>query len=67
MAKLPGSPVLNQTRPAPGKPGESASMRLGIRLMSVLEGRQTQELAAEAFETMLDRWNANWRSSVPKR
>ena len=39
----------------------------GLRLMSVLEGRQAQELAAEAFEALLTAWNPNWRSSVPPR
>ena len=39
----------------------------GLRLMSVLEGRQAQELAAEAFENMLDAWNPDWRQSVPPR
>jgi len=39
----------------------------GLRLMSVLEGRQTQELAAEAFEAMLTKWNQNWRASVPPK
>jgi len=39
----------------------------GLRLMSVLEGRQAQELAAEAFEAMLDKWNPRWRDSVPPK
>ena len=39
----------------------------GLRLMSVLEGRQAQELAAEAFEAMLTRWNPRWRDSVPPK
>jgi hypothetical protein len=39
----------------------------GLRLMSVLEGRQAQELAAEAFEAMLDKWRPRWRDSVPPK
>ena len=39
----------------------------GLRLMSVLENRQAQDLVAEAIEKMLDGWNGNWRDAVPKR
>jgi len=39
----------------------------GLRLMSVLEGRQAQVIVAEMLEEHLTRWNANWRSSVPPR
>ena len=39
----------------------------GLRLMSVLEGRQAQVIVAEMLEEHLDRWNANWRASVPPR
>lgn len=39
----------------------------GLRLMSVLEDRQAQDLVAEALEKMLDDWSGNWRDAVPKR
>lgn len=39
----------------------------GLRLMSVLENRQAQDLVAEAIEKMLDDWSGNWRDAVPKR
>jgi hypothetical protein len=39
----------------------------GLRLMSVLENRQAQDLVAEAIEKMLDGWSGNWRDAVPKR
>ena len=39
----------------------------GLRLMSVLENRQAQDLVAEAIEKMLDGWSSNWRDAVPKR
>jgi hypothetical protein len=39
----------------------------GLRLMSVLENRQAQDLVAEAIERMLDSWSSNWRDAVPKR
>ena len=39
----------------------------GLRLMSVLENRQAQDLVAQAIEKMLDSWSGNWRDAVPKR
>jgi hypothetical protein len=36
----------------------------GLKLMSVMEGRQVQELAAEAFEAILTKWNSAWREVV---
>jgi hypothetical protein len=39
----------------------------GLRLMSVLEDRQAQDLVAEALEKMLDGWSGSWRDAVPKR
>ena len=39
----------------------------GLRLMSVLEGRQAQVIVAEMLEEHLARWNPRWRDSVPPR
>jgi hypothetical protein len=39
----------------------------GLRLMSVLEGRQAQVIVAEMLEEHLTRWNSKWRESVPPR
>jgi hypothetical protein len=39
----------------------------GLRLMSVLEGRQAQVIVAEMLEEHLTRWNPKWRDSVPQR
>jgi len=39
----------------------------GLRLMSVLEGRQAQMIVAEMLEEHLTRWNPRWRDSVPPR
>jgi hypothetical protein len=39
----------------------------GLRLMSVLEGRQAQVIVAEMLEEHLTRWNPKWRDSVPRR
>jgi len=39
----------------------------GLRLMSVLEGRQAQVIVAEMLEEHLTRWNPKWRESVPSR
>ena len=39
----------------------------GLRLMSVLEGRQAQVIVAEMLEEHLTRWNPKWRESVPAR
>ena len=36
----------------------------GLKLMSVLEGRQAQVIVAEALEDKLNRWNPAWRDSV---
>lgn len=72
------APDLADDAPLKMKPRETAQLAAvhvripeqiarGLRLMSVLEGRQTQELAAEAFEAMLTKWNQNWRASVPPK
>jgi hypothetical protein len=39
----------------------------GLRLMSVLEGRQAQVIVAEMLEQHLSAWNKNWRDSVPPK
>lgn len=39
----------------------------GLRLMSVLEGRQAQVIVAEMLEEHLTRWNPRWRDSVPSK
>ena len=39
----------------------------GLRLMSVLEGRQAQVIVAEMLEAHLTRWNPKWRDNVPQR
>jgi hypothetical protein len=39
----------------------------GLRLMSVLEGRQAQVIVAEMLEEYLTQWNARWRDSVPSK
>lgn len=39
----------------------------GLRLMSVLEGRQAQVIVAEMLEEHLTKWNPRWRESVPLR
>lgn len=39
----------------------------GLRLMSVLEGRQAQVIVAEMLEEHLGRWNPRWRESVPPK
>jgi hypothetical protein len=39
----------------------------GLRLMSVLEGRQAQVIVAEMLEEHLTRWNPRWRETVPAR
>jgi hypothetical protein len=39
----------------------------GLRLMSVLEGRQAQVIVAEMLEEHLTRWNPKWRESVPSK
>ncbi len=39
----------------------------GLRLMSVLEGRQAQLIVAEMLEEHLTKWNPRWRDSVPPR
>jgi TorA maturation chaperone TorD len=36
----------------------------GLRLMSVLEGRQAQVIVAEMLEDHLTRWNPRWKESV---
>ena len=36
----------------------------GLRLMSVLEGRQAQVIVAEMLEDHLNRWNPRWKESV---
>ena len=39
----------------------------GLRLMSVLEGRQAQVIVAEALEAKLSAWNPKWREAVPSK
>jgi hypothetical protein len=39
----------------------------GLRLMSVLEGRQAQVIVAEMLEDHLTKWNPRWRESVPPK
>jgi hypothetical protein len=39
----------------------------GLRLMSVLEGRQAQVIVAEMLEEHLTKWNPKWKDSVPSR
>lgn len=39
----------------------------GLRLMSVLEGRQAQVIVAEMIDEHLTRWNPKWRESVPPK
>jgi hypothetical protein len=36
----------------------------GLKLMSVMEGRQAQQIVAEALEGVLNGWNPRWRESV---
>jgi hypothetical protein len=39
----------------------------GLRLMSVIEGKQAQVIVAEMLEEHLTRWNGRWKESVPSR
>jgi hypothetical protein len=39
----------------------------GLRLMSVLEGKQAQVIVAEMLDEHLTKWNVRWRESVPAR
>jgi hypothetical protein len=39
----------------------------GLRLMSVLEGKQAQVIVAEMLDEHLTRWNPRWKESVPSR
>jgi hypothetical protein len=39
----------------------------GLRLMSVIEGKQAQVIVAEMLEEHLTRWNSRWKESVPSR
>lgn len=36
----------------------------GLKLMSVMEGRQAQQIVAEALEGVLNVWNPRWREVV---
>jgi len=36
----------------------------GLKLMSVMEGRQAQNIVAEAIEGVLNQWNQKWRDIV---
>lgn len=36
----------------------------GLKLMSVMEGRQAQQIVAEALEGVLNVWNPRWREIV---
>jgi len=36
----------------------------GLKLMSVMEGRQAQNIVAEALEGVLNIWNPRWREIV---
>jgi len=36
----------------------------GLKLMAVMEGRQAQNIVAEAIEGVLNQWNQKWRDIV---
>jgi hypothetical protein len=66
------------TQPSEGirmKPREAISLAVvharvpehiarGLKLMSVMEGRQAQNIVAEALESVLNAWNPRWREIV---
>lgn len=68
-------PILQPTEGIRMKPRETVSHAVvharvpehiarGLKLMSVMEGRQAQNIVAEALERVLNVWNPRWRDTV---
>lgn len=69
------APVSQPTEGIRMKPRETVSLAVvharvpehiarGLKLMSVMEGRQAQNIVAEALEGVLNVWNPRWREIV---